>query len=236
MRIANDIETVDLALYLVKEKALIISDIHIGYEESLNEQGILLPRFQFKETYSRFENLLKKLKVDTIVVNGDLKHEFGTISRTEWRDALEILDLFKKYCKDIIIIKGNHDTVLEPIARQRNLETVNGAKIGEVYICHGDFIPDTLDFYSSKMVVIGHEHPAISIGTKIRKETYKCFLKGRYKDKILIVMPSFNLVTEGTNILREKLLSPFLQQSLGNFEAFIVSDKVYRFGKLKDIG
>ena len=48
-------------------------------------------------------------------------------------------------------------------------------------------------------------------------------------------MPSFNLVIEGTNILKEKLLSPFLKQDLKNFHVFIVEDKIYDFGKLKDI-
>jgi metallophosphoesterase superfamily enzyme len=51
----------------------------------------------------------------------------------------------------------------------------------------------------------------------------------------LIVQPSFNLVTEGTDITKERLLSPFLKQDLGDFEVFIVSDKIYKFGKVKDI-
>jgi len=48
-------------------------------------------------------------------------------------------------------------------------------------------------------------------------------------------MPSFCLVTEGTDILKEKLLSPFLDQDLKNFDVFVVADKVYDFGKLKNL-
>ncbi|GAJ17959.1 unnamed protein product, partial [marine sediment metagenome] len=70
---------------------------------------------------------------------------------------------------------------------------------------------------------------------KARVEVFKCFLKGKYNRKVLIVQPSFNLVTEGTDITKEKLISPFLQQELRNFECYIVADKVYRFGKLKNL-
>jgi hypothetical protein len=34
---------------------------------------------------------------------------------------------------------------------------------------------------------------------------------------------------------KERLLSPYLQQKLDNFEVFAVGDKTYRFGKLKNI-
>ena len=53
MEISSGIEIIDLALYLKKEKILIIADTHIGYEEALNKQGMLVPRFQFKEIIKR---------------------------------------------------------------------------------------------------------------------------------------------------------------------------------------
>ena len=84
-------------------------------------------------------------------------------------------------------------------------------------------------------MIIGHEHPAIGLRDKGRVEKYKCFFKGKYKDKILIVIPSFNMLTEGTDILKEKLLSPFLQQKLDDFEIFIVGKEVLYFGKVKNL-
>ena len=48
-------------------------------------------------------------------------------------------------------------------------------------------------------------------------------------------MPSLNPISTGSDILREKLLSPFLQHNLDNFEVFIVETKTYYFGKVKDI-
>jgi metallophosphoesterase superfamily enzyme len=48
-------------------------------------------------------------------------------------------------------------------------------------------------------------------------------------------MPSFCLATEGTNILKEKTISPFLDQDLRNFEVSVIADKIYDFGKVKNL-
>ncbi|MDO8741510.1 MAG: metallophosphoesterase [Candidatus Woesearchaeota archaeon] len=242
MKIADNIEIFDLALYLIKEKTLVFADFHIGYEEALNKEGVLIPRFQLKETLERLERIFLNLKknkkeINKIIVNGDLKHEFGTISEQEWRDALKLLDFLNKYCKEIVLIKGNHDTILGPIADKRNLEIINFLKINGILIIHGDKTNKNIEILikKSKIIVIAHEHPAVSLKEGGRVETFKCFLKGKYKKKTLIVQPSFNLVTEGADVAKEKLLSPFLQQKLDDFEVYVIADKVYYFERLKNI-
>ncbi len=230
MQLTKTIKIIDLALQI--DKTLILADFHIGYEEALNKQGIFVPRFQFEDMIKRLEPILAKTKPETIIINGDLKHEFGTISQTEWKQTLKLLDLLETNCKKIILIKGNHDTILEPIARTRNLEIVENYTIDDVYICHGDKIPKEI---KAKTIIIAHEHPAITLSTELRAEKYKCFLSGKYNKKTLIVQPSFNLVTEGTDILKERLLSPFLKQKLANFKVFVVADKVYDFGKIRKL-
>ncbi len=44
-------------------------------------------------------------------------------------------------------------------------------------------------------------------------------------------MPSFNFVTEGTDVLQEKLLSPFIK-NIYDFKAYVIGDKVYDFGRI----
>lgn len=233
-----NISIVNLGLYI--NNTLIISDIHIGYEEALNMQGILIPRLQFGEIIQSLDAIffeLKDKKVDKIIINGDLKHEFGKITDTEWRYTLRLLDYFSKKCNKIILLKGNHDTILGPIAKKRNVKIKEHEIIKNTLIIHGDKInqktEELLKKRKIKTIIIGHEHPAVSLKQGPRTEKYKCFLKGKWKKYNLIVMPSFTPVVEGSDILKEKLLSPFLQQNLGNFEVFIVGDKVYEFGKLK---
>jgi len=231
----KNLKIVDLGLYLKKEQILVIGDLHLGYEESLSRQGVLVPRFQLKETIKRLGDMLEKIKAKEIVITGDLKHEFGKILFTESRDTLEFLDfLLKKY--KVTIIKGNHDNVLSYIAQKRNIELKQYVKINDIFICHGDKLMGNIDFFNSKTIIIGHEHPAVSVSKNSRNETFKCFLIGKYKDKELIVIPSFNILIEGSNVLREKILSPFLKKSkLDEFEVHVIADKVYDFGKLKNL-
>ena len=51
-------------------------------------------------------------KIETIIVNGDLKHEFGAISEQEWRNVLKLLDYLGQHCGEIILIKGNPSSQL----------------------------------------------------------------------------------------------------------------------------
>jgi metallophosphoesterase superfamily enzyme len=51
-------------------------------------------------------------------------------------------------------------------------------------------------------------------------------------------MPSFFSVYEGSDIKRERLLSPFLEErALKSFDVYVLDEKgkVYDFGKLKNI-
>ena len=265
MHIKPNIQIIDLAL-LVKD-VLILTDFHMGYEEARNKRGILLPRFQFKDTMERLKRIFEytshnKIKINKILINGDLKHEFGSISETEWRNILLLIDYLRKHCKELIIIKGNHDMMLKPIIDKRDIKLVDFYEIDNEYVdvnkknksdstivLHGDKIPTKKDkemfeaYSKANTIVMGNEHPAVSLKeskTSVRKEKCKCFLYGKFIDKTikankvkdLIVIPSFNLVTEGTDMLADRVLSPFLKQDLSDFKVWVVADKVYYFGEI----
>lgn len=233
MKIMPNIQIIGLALYF--DSTIVIADIHIGYEEALNKQGVLVPRLQFEEIVENTEQIFKKLKdrkIKRIIVNGDLKHEFGTISEQEWRNTLKFLDLLFKHCDELVLIKGNHDTILGPIAKKRNISIMKSIMIKGILITHGDHVPTAKELEKVATIIIGHEHPAISLKEGPRAETFKCFLKGKFRNRGLIVQPSFNTMIEGTDVLKDETLSPLLKQNLDDFEVFVVEDKVYDFGKL----
>lgn len=227
MKIHEKIEIVDLALKY--KDILIIGDLQLGYESYLNQKGILVPRFQFKDLKERLLKILEKVKIRKLIFNGDIKHEFGNISEQEWREVLALIDFIPKEI-EIIFVKGNHDTFLGSIIKKRNVKLVDYYNIDNISIMHGDrIIPDLRE-----TLIIGHEHPTVSFKER-RDELFKCFLKGKWKSHTLIVMPSFNFFNPGSDIRKVKHLSPFLQQSLNNFEVYAVEDKIYYFGKIKDI-
>lgn len=230
MEILPGIEIIDLSLWLKKEKILIISDLHLGYEGMLENKGLLMPRFQLNDILDKLKKILKKIKPQKIIINGDLKHEFGKILNQEWRDILRLFDFLLKSCLEIIIIKGNHDLFLGPIIQKRNIKIVKEYQIKDLLICHGDELIKT----QAKTIILGHEHPAILLKHKTKSEKYKCFLKGKFKGKNLIIMPSFNPLLEGANILKNNLLSPYLK-NISNLEVYAVGEKTYLFGKVKDL-
>ena len=110
MELVKGVEAYDLALYLPKHKTVVFSDLHMGFEESLQSQGVLVPRTHYKDLVDRYEQIFaelqkKKKKVDRIVITGDLKHEFGRIARQEWRDAMRIIDYLLRKAKKVILLK-----------------------------------------------------------------------------------------------------------------------------------
>lgn len=236
MKLAEGVEMVDLALYLEEFSALVVGDVHIGFEEALNRQGILVPRFHLRDVLERLGRIFDAVgNVETFVINGDLKHEFGTISGQEWRDTLKFLDFAAQRCRRIAIVRGNHDVMLGPVARKRGMGVVHHLLLGTHYLIHGDAIPEDGEFRNARTVIIGNEHPAVSVRYGARSELFKCFLRGRWKGRSLLVMPSFNPLTVGSDVTREHMLSPFLQRGILDFEAFIVADQVYDFGKVRNL-
>ena len=244
MEISPGIEMVDTALWIRKEKILIINDLHLGYEETLHRKGVLVPKFQLEDILDRLHRILQKVHPRKIIINGDLKHEFGTVLRQEWREVLKFLDEIISQKIAVVIIRGNHDPLLKPIAEKRGITIVKEYYIGDTVIVHGDAAIVT----KAKRIIIGHEHPALTIREKSKREKYKCFLKGTWKgrgkgkeskklgkSKELIAVPSFNPLLEGTDVLKEQLLSPFLDD-IKNFEVYVVGEKGgYYFGKVREL-
>ena len=233
MEISKGIKIVDTALWFSLEKVLVINDLHIGYEEALHRKGILVPRFQLEQIMNQLKIILQKTKARKVIINGDLKHEFGRALRQEWKEVLHFLDFTLANVPEMIIIKGNHDPVIKPIVDKKGIVVVSEYMVGDTLIVHGDELVKT----NAKRIVIGHEHPAITIREGSKWEKYKCFLKGKWrdneKDRELIAVPSFNPLLEGTDVLKEQLLSPFLED-FKNFEAYVVGEKgAFGFGKIK---
>ncbi|MEK6820183.1 MAG: metallophosphoesterase [Nanoarchaeota archaeon] len=227
---------IDKSVFFPQEKILVVADLHLGYEQALNEAGVFLPKHQFKEIMENMKKIIEKTgKLKEIIILGDLKHEFGTISSQEWREVLEFLDFLQEKTEKIVLIKGNHDTILEPIAKRKNLEVKDFYIKKDVAFLHGhkSFL-EVLD-KKVKLLVMGHKHPAITIRENVKAETYKCFLVGKFKDKEIIILPSFFPLVEGSDVFIEDTNLAFKFKFSG-FKVYVVGDKVYGFGKLKKVG
>ncbi|MGZ7069498.1 MAG: metallophosphoesterase [Methanobacterium sp.] len=216
---------------------IIISDLHLGYEYALNAEGLMIPRFQYKMIVKRLEEIIDHSNARKIIVNGDLKHEFSKITSQEWKEVMNFIEFLNEHFDEIILIKGNHDNFTRFIAEKNDLEVYENYTVENFLVLHGDKIPQNFNSMKEDTVIIGHEHPSIGLRSGERVEKLKCYLKGVVNDKNFIIMPSFNFVTEGSDVLQQKTISPFLKNiSLGNFEVWGVEDfEVLNFGKLENL-
>lgn len=229
------VEIIDSSLLI--NDYIIISDLHLGYEHTLNAEGIMIPRFQYKKIIARLKEIIDVSNASKIIVNGDLKHEFGKISKQEFDEITNFIEFLKTHFDKIILIKGNHDNFTPFIAEKNGLEVYEYYSVENYIVMHGDKIPENFTEIKENTVIIGHEHPSIGIRSRERIEKVKCFLKGKVNDKKFIIMPSFNFITEGSDVLQEKTISPFLKGVyLDDFEVFAVEKfEVLPFGKIKDL-
>lgn len=222
------------ALFIEETRTLIFADLHLGAEAVLVGKGVLLPRTQKQDTFATIKEVLERVTPKHIVLNGDIKHEFGSIHDEEWRDVLELLDLLARHAP-ITVIKGNHDAMIIPILRKRHVPAVTGLVSGDWLITHGDKEPDAGQLTRVKGIIIGHEHPSLLLDDGVRKEKYKCFLTGAYQDKRLVVLPSMFPLVEGSDVLKERALGPILTRGTA-LEAYVVEGMdVLFFGPLSDI-
>lgn len=245
LRRAAEFKFIGKSLFFPDKGISVFGDLHIGYEEYLNEQGILIPRRQFKELIFELKDLFVqvekrngKKRLEKIIILGDLKHEFGRISEQEWKEVNKILDFLKKKSKEVILIKGNHDAILETLTKRRELKILDFYIEKGICFLHGHkLFPECLD-KKVKMMVIGHRHPAILISDKYKKEKYKCFLVGKWKGKKIIILPSFFSFVEGSDVansyMENNLFIP--EKNLERFEVCVPvsGEEVYCFGKSKN--
>jgi len=244
------------ALFLLKQQTLIIADLHLGFDESLRNQGVMLPLTNTKIELSNLKKILEALKkydVKNIVFNGDIKHEFGAVLKYEDKSFKQLLDLSQDH--NLYFIKGNHDKIVEAylsrVNKFDNVYLTDMLIIDDYIMIHGD---STLDkfvdkdkivvsgngSFDNKTLIIGHEHPVVSLEDSHRSEKYKALLIS----KEVIVLPSFHPAILGVEINEEfnqnQYLSPVLNDiQPDDFEVFLFGDdidsEIFYFGKLKDI-
>ena len=205
---------------LIYGKILVISDLHLGYEEKYGE--VLYPKVQIKETKEKLNRVFlvlkeKKIKIEKIIILGDLKHEFGKIVDCEWRGCLELLDFIMKNCNETILIKGNHDNILGPITKKRNLELVDYYEYKDFCFLHGHKLFNKVS--ATKNLVLGHLHPAITLSDNYKSEKYKCFLKGNWNKKQIYILPGFSNLSTGHDLTTEHYIKR------KNYSFFIVPEK-----------
>ncbi len=188
MKILRD----ERAIYLQDISAVIIADLHIGYEEELREKGIILPS-QFKDMRERVDRIMNETGAGKLIILGDIKHNI-------LRTPKYIREFFKDMPYEIIATKGNHDGGIEDIV-DFEVYPSSGFRIGKYGFLHGHSWPSN-DVMNADFLFMGHMHPEIELFDSMKKSVkMPCILKGKLNDRgvekygknlSILVLPAFN--------------------------------------------
>lgn len=222
-------------------KSLIVSDVHVGFEEELHEVGFRVPSQSWR-LIEEIKQLIEKTGAKKLIILGDLKHKVPGTSKIEWRYLSSMVGEIRRMVEEIILVPGNHDAGIGRIlgdsvtyAPSRGFIIEDGEhKVG---LFHGHTWP-SISLSNADVLVMGHMHPVVrlraELGYTIRKrvwlnlETERALLVRRLRrqqgSKVpkgrlsLLVMPSFNDFLSGVavNAVSEgrELLGPVMKSGL----------------------
>lgn len=199
------------AVFLPTSRTLAVADLHLGYAWAKRTHGALLPVID-DNTTDRLTELQRTYQPRRLVVLGDIVQEALALP------ALE--KLLREFCErlgsasELIFCLGNHDRHLQRLVRDWQLPvachhqlTLDGHKL-----LHGDQrprlteeVPFTLEASPRVSRLIGHEHPALTLGDGLASRA-KCpaFLVADG----LLVLPAFSAWAAGCEFGRQPFLGP----------------------------
>jgi hypothetical protein len=216
----------------------IISDLHIGY---FDEIPSMTQQDERVEIARRITSALERVDIDTVILNGDIFHEFKRPSD----EAKEIFDELKIRLQadsiNVIVIEGNHDkTAKQEFSsmidfRQSYRFSSDGF---DIVVTHGHKTVETKD---CDLIILGHLHPVMKVSGK----NWPAYLFGDdvYNDTDILILPCYNEYQDGVVISRRtKLDIDFPYVSSSDFKLFtpiiydVDKDDVKKFPILRKSG
>jgi len=233
------------ALYSEDINALIISDLHLGLESLMADSGVYMPKFQLSEMKEDIREISRKKDFDKMIVCGDIKHEFSETSYHERKEVEEFIEFSKTFAEEIYLVKGNHDNYLiYSIKRYTEVKLEDSFEFNGIRFIHGHKKMEDINRLDIEYLIIGHEHPALSLTDEIgASEKIRSFLYGKMKNGTrLIVMPAFSRLAQGSQmnqVKNEDILSPILKDlvEIGEMKAIGIDKEagIFEFPKLKKV-
>ncbi len=222
------------------KKYFVVGDLHLGMEDALRQRGISLPKKQLSQIKRKL-SMVRDLYGDdlTIILNGDIKHEFSEMSYNEMREVTHILEYLLERFEEVIVIRGNHDNYVVSLLERKGIELIDHFETTNFYVEHGH--RDVPYKEISKHIILSHEHPAVTlrddVGASIK---LGAFLVYRYEGNYIIITPSFSSYSAGADIVRslseEFFINVLNEIGIENFSVYgIFEDEILYLGKVGEI-
>ena len=175
------------ALYWDKEKALVLSDLHVGKAATFRKHGIPISKAVLEDDLERLKQLILHFKAEKLIIVGDLFHAEHNSDIDYFEDWLASFEDLK-----VELILGNHDKLQPELYTRMHLGVFHPKKDTD----NLSFIHDALAKNTKQFTVSGHTHPGVLIKGKA-KQRYKlpCYQITEQQ----LILPAFSLFT-GLNV------------------------------------
>ena len=173
-----------------KTSAIVIADLHIGWEIALAQKGIHVPS-QTPKILAKLTSLISTYKPEKLFILGDIKHTVATAEIGEWRDVPDFFSELRRQVQEICVVRGNHDGNLEPLLPENiGLAPAAGTIFGEVGLFHGHQWP-TPALLQCRTLIMGHVHPVVAFrdpgGFRITRQVWiKAACNGAQLARVLL--------------------------------------------------
>jgi hypothetical protein len=203
-------------VYFADIDTIAVADLHLGQEGVMAErEGIAVPKVQLKQILAQLEAIVRGQPASRLAIVGDLRPGFGRLSVHEIVEIRAFLGACKKWFTEVLVLRGNHDNYIARLAEHAGTEFVPEKVLGRTLFHHGDAMPEAGDG-AFDTLVIGHEHPAITMRRGRIAEKAKAIAYGevrfRGRKKRLVVLPAMSPLAAGTALNEcDGFLSPILR-------------------------
>lgn len=170
-----------------QEKALILSDLHIGKTGHFRKSGIPIPPSVTKEDMQRLVDSIQFFKPKQLIIVGDLFHSIENKEHDwflKWRNDFPHVDF--------LLVKGNHDIIAGEWYRNAGIEVALQLwqKNDFIFVHHIEDLAEAE--LKNNYCFSGHIHPAVSIrGLGKQSLRFPCF----YFTENYAVLPAFGKFT-----------------------------------------
>lgn len=211
--------TSDRCLWYRKEETIVIADLHLGQESSIASQGTTIPRIQRDIIIDALSTIIERYQPRTVVIAGDLKHEFNRNRKQEFREVYQVMEFLRERTS-LVVVRGNHDNYLKNITNSAGIPFYeHGLPMGDYYITHGH-----LDLEIDGKMIMGHEHPSLRIRDDMFATLKRpCFL---HHPSGITILPAFSPLSYGRDLLSgDRFISKVLQgYNMDEFRAYLVAE------------
>ena len=205
-----------------KKKNLIVTDIHIGFENSLTSNEIFIGKNStINETIQELSEIIDAENPDSVILLGDVKSSIKVISKNEWNEVPMFFKKIKEKC-DVTLVPGNHDANIQRLVPD-NISMISSTGMVEenVLLTHGHTMPSE-NFSHVDKIIMGHVHPVFfqedsvvngqRVWVSIKTEKENIFPNKSGELEITII-PSFNKYFYATHRKKyKKSISPIINK------------------------